>query len=149
MDGNLGSMKRFIFKEWYYSQNERRLTLRARAYGPMASDLVGEVKNRIHLLPFFDVSFNHSEFYVGFGWLLLEFDAWYKDYKREKAYIEKKRGRKQLFYCRYCHHYKPRPYLDYGNCNLTDKSPHVYEHECCEYFEEKSYKRKWWEIWKI
>ena len=61
----------------------------------MASDNVGEIKDRIYLLPSISLYFNHSEIFFEFAWLTFSCYMWYKDWIRADAYRRKMQGMPQ------------------------------------------------------
>ena len=73
-------MSKGILKEHWSKDKGRRTLFIVRFNKPIASYMVGEIKDRIHILPFLDTYFNKQEAYIGFGWLLIEFEFWHRIY---------------------------------------------------------------------
>ena len=77
-------MKSFYVKEKWDEKKELRLWLLFRIGKWRASDYVGEIKDKIHILPSLCFYFNSSEIYVSASWLVFEAMALYTDYTKKR-----------------------------------------------------------------
>lgn len=84
-----------MFREWYSKENDTITHLFTRMGTWMASDVVGEIRDRIYLLPTFMFYINHSSWYFGFRWLTLKLDFYRENFRKRDEYIRKIRCAKE------------------------------------------------------
>lgn len=83
--------KVFRTRVWHksYMGKDRTLNIRMCLCSFMATDIEGQIRNKIYLLPTINFFFNHSGVYVGAFFLNIHLQIWYKDWIRYDNYILK------------------------------------------------------------
>ena len=74
-----------MYKEWF-CKNNSVIRLHARFGNFKASDYVGEIKDKVYILPSLCFYFNSSEFYIEFSWI--NFTSWfgYTNYNKKRLW---------------------------------------------------------------
>lgn len=83
--------KVFRTRVWFksFQWKDKVLNVRLCLCSFMATDIIGQIKDKIYFLPTINFYFNHSEVYVGTFFLNIHLQIWYKDWKRYDNYIMK------------------------------------------------------------
>lgn len=77
-------MKNFYVKEIWDEKKNRRTRLTFRIGKWKASDYVGDIKDKIYILPSLCLYFNSSEIYVCASWLVFEAMVFYTDFTKKR-----------------------------------------------------------------
>ena len=77
-------MKRYFAKEYWDTKKDRHLWLSFRMGKWKASDYVGEIKDKVHVLPTLCFYFNSSEIFVSAAWLVFDAVVVYTDYTKKR-----------------------------------------------------------------